>query len=116
VLFFFAYEKWSDVESAIAAEDSNKTLWDSKIRESVQLREALINSRFVIPAKAGIYPKCFTRPLRNAIHARFLLNIPGILAKYKALPTLAEHALVVQLRYLLNHQKLGLLAQAQIRI
>jgi hypothetical protein len=53
-VLFFAYEKWSDVESAIAAEDSNKTLWDSKIRESVQLREALINSRFVIPAKAGI--------------------------------------------------------------
>jgi hypothetical protein len=38
-------------------------------------------------------PECFTRPLRNAINSLFTLKIPGILAKYKVLPTLAERAL-----------------------
>ena len=33
------------------------------------------------------------RALGNAINALFLLNIPGILSKYKVLSTLAERAL-----------------------
>jgi hypothetical protein len=35
------------------------------------------------------HPEYFARLLRNAINALFLLNIAGILAKYKVLPIIA---------------------------
>jgi hypothetical protein len=41
----------------------------------------------------NIWPEYFTRSLRSVIRSLFLLNISGLLAKYKVLLTSAERAL-----------------------